>query len=131
MNSNTRKIFETYKKEWKDLYEILLRKEKYSEYIEKTDIKDIIQFFKNEVDELLESILQEDKEEIKKELMDVIYMLNITILKLMDWNYLENLDNFWKEIKEKMIKRAPHLKTWKKITLEEEKKKWREIKNNR
>lgn len=86
--NNTRRTFEMI---WnKDLFELLLRKEKFSEYIEWT-LEEHINNLINEILELKEECL-EGKENIHWELLDVIYQTWQLVNKLLNDNLIENLD---------------------------------------
>ena len=116
---------ELFNKLWDiDLYELLRRKEKYSEYIDWT----FEEHFKNLTNEIKE--LQEEVDsgwDIKSESLDVVYVLWMLLQKLIKEKDL-NLD--FKEQKEKIFKRSPNLKKCEKVSRETENKIWKIIKNN-
>lgn len=103
----------------KDLYELLRRKEQFSEYIEWT----YEEHFNNLINEILELKTEvEINWKVKSETMDVVYMVWQLLNKLnKDW-LLKSID--FKEHKDKIIWRSPNLKQWRKISREEENKNW-------
>lgn len=101
----------------KNLYELLRRKEMYSEYID-WEYKEHISNFINEIKELEVAI--DNWKDIWKEFMDVIYMIGQLTNKLnRDW-FLEDVD--FKLQKDKIMSRSPNLKECKKISRETENK---------
>lgn len=118
--SNTR---ETFEKIWNsDLFELLLRKEKFSEYIDWT-YEEHVDNLINEIQELKHWIKENDSENIVEEFMDVVYMVFQLSNKLnKDW-LLDWLD--FKNQKEKIFKRSPNLKQCTKISREIENKIWK------
>lgn len=95
----------------KDWYDLLLRKETYSHYIDRPFEK-IINNVKNELDELLTWIQNKDSENIKEETADVIYNTLQLIQALMKNELIssEDIQHTWQEQKQKIYKRQPFLK---------------------
>jgi len=135
-DNSSRKVFDMFSNQSKHLYELSLRKEKYSEYLEKNSATDIVASLWEEVIELLKELdkyekglsSKVDKSKIQWELKDVIFMLNSSMVKMEQLWLLEGFEGFWKEQKEKIFSRAPHLKKSEKIPLETERKVWKILK---
>lgn len=139
--TSSRKVFEMFNDQNKHLYELSLRKEQFSEYSEKNTAGDIVNSLGWEVEELLVELneynnsnlsIEEKEKKVNKiqwELKDVIYMLNSSMIKMDQLWLLDWFENFWKEQKDKIISRAPHLKQCEKIPLDVEKKVWKILKN--
>ena len=130
---NTIKVFNMMKKQKSNWYELLSKKEQFSEYLVKNHISTICSWLQSEVSELFEEIVKYEKdskniEELLGELNDVIYMMLQLSVKLMQQWLLENFENNWLKQKNKIFHRAPHLKKGIKINLEEEKRIWAERK---
>ena len=107
-----------------ELYKLLRRKEKYSEFIDWT-YKEHFKTLNDELRELKEWVMKQDNENIKEEFMDVIYMVGQLANKLnRDW-LLEWLD--FQEQSDKIYKRSPQLKIWEKVSRQVENILW--IKN--
>lgn len=115
---------DTYRKisNW-NLFELLERKAKYSEYIEWT----YEEHFKNLIDEILE--LQEEIKinwDIQWEIADVVYMV---------WQLLNKMNKDWilnpnfKQHKDKIIWRSPNLKQRQKVTRQIENENWYKLKS--
>lgn len=122
MKTLTRQTFELV---WnRDLYELLERKSKYSEYID--------WWYEEHFKDLVSEVLELQKEvkinwDIQWEIMDVVYVVAQLLNKLnRDW-LLEWVD-FWKH-RRKIMWRSPNLKQWKKIPREIEQENWYKLKS--
>jgi len=125
MKNNTK---ETFNLLWdKNLYELLRRKENYSEYINWT-FKEHIDNLQNEIIELSEWIQKWDIKNIQEEFMDVIFMIWQLSNKLNKEWFLKWLD--FKNQKEKILSRSPNLKTCNKVSREVENILWHKNKEN-
>ena len=95
----------------KDWYDLLLRKETYSHYIDRPFEK-IIKNVKWELDELLTWIQNQDSENIKEEASDVIYNTCQLIQALLKKELIssEDLQYTGQAQKQKIYKRQPFLK---------------------
>lgn len=120
-----------------EFFKLLSRKEKYSEYIEKTPIKDQLITVLSELKELNEEVekvvdkkIESNNENIRKELSDVLYTLFLSVTTMINQGILsmEDIKKMSKEHAEKIYQRCPTLLSWDKIDLEEEKKRWKAIK---
>jgi len=132
-NNSTRKIFETFNNSLKNWFDLISRKEKYSEYIEKETSSDLWKSLKNEVEELIYELKgyeswEENKEKLQSELNDTIYMLMQLMVKLEKTGAMNWYEDSVKLHKEKIFSRATHLKKCTKISLEFEKKIWKVLK---
>ena len=105
----------------KDRYDLWLRKELYSNFIDRTILKQSLPPV-NESKELYEAIESNNIDEIKKEFSDVIYSLMLlTSCLIKEWLITnKDLQNMWKQQKEKIFKRSPFLKENKKVSIDEE-----------
>lgn len=105
----------------KDRYDLWLRKELYSNFIDRTILKQSLPLV-NESKELYEAIESNNIDEIKKEFSDVIYSLMLlTSCLIKEWLITnKDLQNMWKQQKEKIFKRSPFLKENKKVSIDEE-----------
>lgn len=94
----------------KDWYQLLRRKEAYSFY---TDLpfERLVKDLKGEIDELFQWIESNDSENIKEELADVLFNTQQLIQALFKKGLItsEDLKATWKEQKEKIYWRQPHL----------------------
>jgi len=122
MKTNTRKTTELLQN--KDLFELLLRKEKFSEYID-TDYNEQFTDLISEITELKKEVLE--WWDIEWELMDVIFWLWQLICKLLKEWKIDSLN--FKAQKEKIFKRSPNLKACKKVSREVENIIWQKTKN--
>lgn len=104
-----------------DWYDLLLRKEKYSYYVDRP-FERLIKDVKGELDELLVWIQNNDSENIKEEMSDVIFNTCQLIQALFKHELVnsEDLQNSWKAQKEKIYKRQPYIKQNKKLESWEE-----------
>lgn len=124
-NNNTREVLEHLGSS-SDLYKLLRRKEKYSEFIDWT-FEEHFKFFKSELAELEEWIKNNDIENIQEEFLDVIYMIWQISNKLNKEWFLDWIDT--KKHSEKIYSRSPNLEAWEKISRETEDKVWYILKN--
>lgn len=94
-----------------DWYDLLLRKEHYSFYMDRP-FERLIRDTQGELQELMEWIQNNDKENIKEELADVIFNTCQVIQALFKRELItpEDLANTWKAQKQKIYKRQPFLK---------------------
>lgn len=105
----------------KDWYDLLLRKEQYSYYIDRP-FERLIKDVKWELDELLTGIQNNDSANIKEEVADVIFntcQLMQALLKR-DLVTAEDIRNTWKEQKKKIYTRQPYIKENVKLNSREE-----------
>ncbi len=127
----TKKVFKLSQDSMKSLFKLLLRKELFSNYIDRPILTQY-KTFKNEVLELEEELSDpiNNKDKIQKELSDVIYTLFMNINNLVkEWVVDEQwLQNFGQEQSDKIYQRSPFLKENRKPTEEEEEKIWYETK---
>lgn len=95
----------------KDWYDLLLRKETYSHYVDRPFDK-LIKNVKWELDELLAWIENKDSENIKEEIADVIYNTCQLLQSLKKQSLItsEDIQNMWQAQKQKIYKRQPFLK---------------------
>ena len=95
----------------KDWYDLLLRKETYSHYVDRPFEK-LIKNVKNELDELLAWIQNNDAENIKEETADVIYNTCQLLQALMKQCLItsEDIQHSGQAQKQKIYKRQPFLK---------------------
>lgn len=107
--SITREIIDSFPV--KDWYDLLLRKETYSHYVDRPFEK-LIKNVKWELDELLTWIQNQDSENIKEEAADVIYNTCQLIQALFKRDLItsEDIQHTWKAQKQKIYKRQPFLK---------------------
>ena len=117
--STTREMFESVPV--KDRYDLLLRKENYSYYIDRP-FERLIKDVKWELDELLIWIQNKDSENIKEETADVIFNTCQLLQALMKQCLIspEDLQNTWKAQKQKIYKRQPYIKENHKLDSREE-----------
>ena len=117
--STTREMFESVPV--KDRYDLLLRKENYSYYIDRP-FERLIKDVKWELDELLTWIQNKDSENIKEETADVIFNTCQLLQALMKQCLIfpEDLQNTWKAQKQKIYKRQPYIKENHKLDSREE-----------
>lgn len=104
-----------------DWYDLLLRKEKYSYYVDRP-FERLIKDVKGELDELLVWIQNKDSENIKEEMGDVIFN-TCQLIQALFKNELVNssdLQKSWKAQKEKIYKRQPYIKQNQKLESWEE-----------
>lgn len=104
-----------------DWYDLLLRKEKYSYYVDRP-FERLIKDVKGELDELLVWIQNKDSENIKEEMGDVIFN-TCQLIQALFKNELVNssdLQMSWKAQKEKIYKRQPYIKQNQKLESWEE-----------
>lgn len=94
-----------------DWYDLLLRKEKYSYYVDRP-FERLIKDVKWELDELLTWIQNEDSENIKEEIGDVIFNTCQLIQALFKRELIttEDFQKTWINQKKKIYKRQPFLK---------------------
>jgi len=94
-----------------DWYDLLLRKEKYSYYVDRP-FERLIKDVKWELDELLTWIQNEDSENIKEEVWDVIFNTCQLIQALFKRELItpEDFQRTWINQKKKIYKRQPFLK---------------------
>ena len=107
--SITREIIDSFPV--KDWYDLLLRKETYSHYIDRPFEK-LINSVKNELDELLTWIQNQDSENIKEEIADVIYN-TCQLLQALKKQCLitsEDIQHSGQAQKQKIYRRQPFLK---------------------
>lgn len=119
--SITKQIFNLDKSDVIWLYKLILRKEKYSNFIDR-NLDSQIQCLVNESKELLEAIQLWDNTEAKKELCDIIYLtLLVTSWMINSWILKEwELWIILKEHQDKIYKRSPQLLYQKKESISEE-----------
>ena len=105
----------------KDRYDLLLRKENYSYYIDRP-FERLIKDVKWELDELLIWIQNKDSENIKEETADVIFNTCQLLQALMKQCLIspEDLQNTGKAQKQKIYKRQPYIKENHKLDSREE-----------
>ena len=115
-------------------YELLERKANYSNFIDRS-IKSQLVVLLNEIKELWEAVDDNNINEVKKELLDVLFNTWQLLYSLEKKWYIndEFMKTSWKTQKDKIIKRSPFLKDNKKVTVEEEERlryasKWQNIK---
>ena len=128
--NNTRKIIENI--DVKSRYNLLLRKEKYSHYIDKS-LEEQIYYIQWELTELLNWIDNNNVENIREEILDIVYNTAQLLQSLFKkWVIDENLiKNSAKIQYKKILKRQPQLQEqFKCINQEEEdlffyRNKWR------
>lgn len=112
--NETRKLIENI--DVKSWYNLLLRKEQYSHYIDRP-LEHQINCIKSELNELLQWIEKNDSDNIKEEIVDVIYN-TIQLLQslLKKWLIDENcIKESGKSQYNKILKRQPQLKEQKKL----------------
>ena len=135
IETNTKQIYKQF--DSMEFFKLLSRKEKFSEYIEKTPIKDQLITVLSELKELNEEVekvvdkkIESNNENIRKELSDVLYTLFLAVTTMVNQGILsiEDIKKMSKEHAEKIYQRCPTLLSGDKIDLEEEKEKWKEIK---
>ena len=135
IETNTKQIYKQF--DSMEFFKLLSRKEKFSEYIEKTPIKDQLITVLSELKELNEEVekvvdkkIESNNENIRKELSDVLYTLFLSVTTMVNQGILsiEDIKKMSKEHAEKIYQRCPTLLSGDKIDLEEEKEKWKEIK---
>lgn len=99
-----------------DWYDLLLRKEKYSYYVDRP-FERLIKDAKGELDELLAWIQNGDSENIKEELWDVIFNTCQVIQALFKRELItpEDFQQTWINQKKKIYKRQPYLKSQEKL----------------
>lgn len=99
-----------------DWYDLLLRKEKYSYYVDRP-FERLIKDAKWELDELLAWIQNNDSENIKEELWDVIFNTCQLIQALFKRELItpEDLQQTGINQKKKIYKRQPYLKSQEKL----------------
>ena len=99
-----------------DWYDLLLRKEKYSYYVDRPFGR-LIKDAKGELDELLAWIQNGDSENIKEELWDVIFNTCQVIQALFKRELItpEDFQQTWINQKKKIYKRQPYLKSQEKL----------------
>lgn len=104
-----------------DRYDLLLRKEKYSYYVDRP-FERLIKDVKGELDELLVWIQNQDWENIKEEMGDVIFNTCQLIQALFKHELIqsEDLQKSWQAQKKKIYKRQPYIKECKKLDSREE-----------
>lgn len=128
--SITREIIDSFP--LKDWYDLLLRKETYSHYVDRPFEK-LINNVKWELDELLTWIQNNDSENIKEETADVIYNTCQLIQALFKKELIssEDLQHTGQAQKQKIYKRQPFLKdnSEKPNSWEEETALFRKLKN--
>jgi len=112
--NNTRKLIENI--DVKSRYNLLLRKEKYSHYIERP-LEHQIYCIQWELIELLEWIKNNDSDNIKEEIVDVVYNTAQLLQSLLKkWLIDEDLiKNSAKIQYKKILKRQPQLQEQKKL----------------
>lgn len=106
--NNTREIFENFPS--KDYYDLLLRKEYYSYYIDR-DVSHHVECIKSELEEVLEAV-ENWQDNIWEEMNDIIYnTLQLLQSLLKKWHIDEtDIKMFGKFQKDKVYKRQPFLK---------------------
>lgn len=104
-----------------DRYDLMLRKEQYSFYLDRP-FERLIKDTQWELQELLEWIQNNDKENIKEELADVIFNTCQVIQALFKRELItpEDFSNTWKAQKKKIYKRQPYIKEHVKLNSWEE-----------
>ena len=104
-----------------DRYDLMLRKENYSFYLDRP-FERLIKDTQGELQELLEWIQNNDKENIKEELADVIFNTCQVIQALFKRELItpEDFANTGKEQKKKIYKRQPYIKEHVKLNSWEE-----------
>ena len=129
--NNIKVVYKEWFKSLTDMFELLIRKENFSNYADMS-IQEQYKTFADEVTELQTELESEivDPNKVQKELADVIYTLLMNMgkmyeLGLIDWEWLKS---FWKIQSEKIYQRSPFLKEWYKPSHEEENKIWYETK---
>lgn len=125
----TRQEFESFPV--KDWYDLLLRKENYSFYITRP-FERLISDVQWELQELLEWIQNQDKENIVEEAWDVIFNVCQLFQALLKRELItpEDLQNSGINQKKKIYKRQPYLKEHQKLSSrEEETALFRKLKN--
>lgn len=109
----------------KNRYDLFERKANYSNFIDR-DVSKQIAVLLNETNELLEAVQNENVEETKKELLDVLY--NVwQLLYSMEKKWMideEFMCKSWKTQKDKIFQRSPFLKENRKVTIDEEEELW-------
>ena len=130
--NNLKQIFRAF--EIKDRYELMVRKNLYSNFIDRP-LSQQVSPIVNESVELKEAILKGDINEIKKEYQDCLYgMLLLTSWLIKEWILTEeDFRTMWKQQKEKIVARSPFLKTHEKVDIETEERiryatKWQKVK---
>lgn len=108
--NNTRKLIENFP--LKDWYDLSLRKEMYSLFIDK-DVAHQVKCVKWELDELLEWVEKWDIENISEEMGDVIFTTISLLQSLLKKWLVDDVDLkvSWLAQKHKIYKRQPFLKT--------------------
>ena len=97
--------------EVKDWYDLLLRKEKYSHYIDQP-LEYQVKYIQSELNELLAWIENNDKNNIKEEVTDVIYNTMQLLQSLLKKGLIdeETIKNSGKNQYMKIVKRQPQIK---------------------
>lgn len=116
-----------------DWYDLMLRKEKYSFYVDRP-FERLIKDVKWELDELLAWIENNDSENIKEEVADVIFNTCQLIQALFKRKLInsEDMKETWKRQKEKIYKRQPYIKEHTKLeSWEEETALFAKLKNKK
>ena len=104
-----------------DRYDLLLRKEEYSHYVDRP-FERLIKDAKGELDELLNWIQNGDMENIKEEVWDVIFNTCQVLQALLKRELItpEDIHQTGINQKKKIYKRQPHLKENRKLDSREE-----------
>ena len=104
-----------------DRYDLLLRKEEYSHYVDRP-FERLIKDAKGELDELLSWIQNGDMENIKEEVWDVIFNTCQVLQALLKRELItpEDIHQTGINQKKKIYKRQPYLKENKKLDSREE-----------
>ena len=111
-------------------YDLLERKANYSNFIDR-NIKSQLLVLLDEIWELFKAVDDNNIEEVKKELLDVLFNTWQLLYSLeKKWFIDENfMKTSWKQQKDKIFKRSPFLKENRKVSIEEEEKLRYESKN--
>ncbi len=128
-NLSTRKVFDGMKESAKDFYDLLIRKELYSNFAD-WPLEKQVQTVIDEATELKKEIENNNVDEIRKETIDVLYVTLMSISSmytqgLIDDEFLASMGSVQRE---KIMQRSPFLKEHYKPTSERENEIWYETK---
>lgn len=115
------------KEAFEKVYSLMQKNHKYSPWVNQTSLKNHAEELQKEVQEMIDEIDKKDYENFRKELGDVFWDLLKLIVHSENKGWFSTKEMF-EEVYEKFNRRKPFLVEGKKVTLEEEMKLWKEVK---
>jgi|SRR3989338_7862333 len=115
---------------FQELHQAVTNDRKYSVWSQQKNLAERVTFLQEEVQELIEAIEKEDLQNIKEELGDVMWV-TMALVALAEEKKMFTVQEMFSATLAKIKQRKPWIFMGQKVSLEEEVKRWKEIKQKR